>query len=174
VSAFWQSPVVILALMSWLSAPPMNLGEAAQREALRRRLIPKSRTLLTNAGQPPEVPLTAAAPALEAPPDGSTAAAPAGAPARDEKWWRSRIANAREVLARDQAAAENMQTRINVLQRDVVNVDNPVRQAQLRDELKKTLEELNRSKQLVIDDTKAIEDIQTEARKANVPAGWVR
>jgi hypothetical protein len=173
VSAFWQSPVVILALMSWLSAPPLNLGEAAQREALRRRLIPKSRTLLTNAGQPPEVPLVGAAAASEAPPDGAPAAAAAGQ-AQDEKWWRSRITNARELLARDQTAVENLQTRINVLQRDVVNVDNPVRQGQLRDELKKTLEELNKAKQLVIDDTTAIEDIQREARKANVPAGWTR
>jgi len=170
VSAFWQTPVVILALMSWLSAPPQNLAEAAQREALRRQLIPKSSTLLTNAGQPPEIPLTATPPA-DPPPD---AAPPATGPVRDESWWRSRVSVARETLARDQATAENLQTRINVLQRDVVNVDNPVRQAQLREELQKTIEELSRARQLVVDDGKAIDEIQSDARKANVPAGWMR
>jgi hypothetical protein len=56
----------------------------------------------------------------------------------------------------------------------VVNVDDPVRQAQLRQELQLTLQELNRTNKLIEEDRKAIQAIQDEARRLNVPAGWIR
>jgi hypothetical protein len=161
--------------MSWLAAPPKSLGEAAQREALRRQMTPKSRTLLTNAGQRLEIPLGAA---VAAPPATAGEPPPATPPGetvvKDEKWWRNRITTANESLKRDQDAAEALQGRINLLQRDVVNVDDPIRQTALREELKKTLEELGRAQKLIEDDRKAIVDIQDDARRQNVPAGWIR
>jgi hypothetical protein len=174
VNTWWQSPVVVLAVMAWLAAPPKSIGEAAQHEALRRQLTPKSRTFLTNAGQPPEIPIGAAA--VTPPPDEPPP--PPGAPpagqVKDEKWWRNRVDAANEMLKRDKDAAEALQVRINVLQRDVVNVDDPIRQAALREELKKTLEELDRARKLVDEDRKAITDIQEDARRQNVPPGWIR
>jgi hypothetical protein len=163
---------MVLAVLAWLAAPPQSLGEAAKRETLRRQILPKASTLLTNAGQPPEVPLTVSPPSSE-PAKAAPASADAG-PVKDEKWWRERIGTARETLARDQMTAENLQTRINVLQRDAVNVDDPIRQANLREELRKTLEELGRAQKLIEADQKAIVEIQEEARRANVPAGWTR
>ena len=139
---------------------------------MRRQLTPKSSTLLTNAGQPQEIPVGGAA--ITPPPaDPLPAGAPPGT-VKDETWWRKRMTAASETLTRDQAAAEALQSRINVLQRDVVNVDDPIRQGQLRQELQKTVEELGRAKKMVDDDRKAVLDIQDEARRANVPAGWIR
>jgi len=163
---------VVTAVVAWLAAPTGSIGEAAQREALRRQLTPQSRTVLTNAGQPAEIPFgaTTVASAAAEPP----AAGPPAGPVKDEKWWRNRIDAANDTLKRDQDTAQALQGRINVLQRDVVNVDDPVRQAALREELKKTNEELDRTKKLIDDDRKTIADIQDEARRQNVPAGWIR
>jgi hypothetical protein len=172
MNAWWQSPLMVIAVLSWLAAPPKSISEAAEREALRRQLTPKSRAFLTNAGQPPEIPM--GAPVVASPPDEPPAGVPAAGPVKDEKWWRTRVEAANEMLKRDQDAAEALQGRINVLQRDVVNVDDPVRQAALRAELQKTLEELNRARKLVDDDRTAIADIQEEARRQNVPPGWIR
>jgi predicted nucleic acid-binding Zn-ribbon protein len=52
--------------------------------------------------------------------------------------------------------------------------DDPAQQAALRQTLAKALAELERLKAQVVTDQKAIADIQTAARKANVPPGWVR
>lgn len=174
MSAYWQSPVVILAVLAWLAGPPRTIGEAAQREALRRQLTPKAKALLTNLGQPQEIPLGAqvvTAPPTEPPPAGAPPTAP---PEKDEKWWRSRVSTANETLTRDRTMAQNIQSRINVLQRDVVNVDDPVRQAQLRQELQLTTQELDRTNKLIDEDRKAIQAIQDDARRLNVPAGWIR
>jgi hypothetical protein len=156
-----------------LAGPSRTIGEAAQREALRRQLTPKAKALLTNLGQPAEIPLGAqvAPPPAEPPPAGAPPTAP---PEKDEKWWRARVSTANETLTRDQTMAQNIQSRVNVLQRDVVNVDDPVRQAQLRQELQLTLQELNRTNKLIEEDRKAIQAIQDEARRLNVPAGWIR
>ncbi len=176
MNAFWQSPIVVLAVLAWLAAPPRTIGDAAHREALRRQLTPKSRMFLTNAGQPPEIPVGGAAvtpPSTEPPAAGAPPGTPPGT-VKDETWWRARMATVSETLTRDQATAEALQTRINVLQRDVVNVDDPVRQGQLRQELQKTVEELDRARKLVDEDRKAIQAVQDDARRANVPAGWIR
>jgi hypothetical protein len=177
MNAWWQSPIVVLAVAAWLAAPPHSIGEASQREALRRQLTPKSRTFLTNAGQPSEIPVGAAvaeAPPTEPPAGAPPGAAPGAAPAKDEAWWRTRVNAANEMLKRDQDATDALQVRVNVLQRDAVNVDDPVRRTAVRDELKKTLEELDRSRKLIDDDRKAIVEIQDDARRQNVPPGWVR
>ena len=187
MNAWWQTPLVVLAVMGWLAAPAKSLGEAAQREALRRQLTPKSQVLLTNAGQPPEIPIGGIA--VTAPPDeppvgvSSAGAPPAGAPpagappddsVEDEKWWRTRVDAANQTLKRDEDTAGALQERINALQRDVVNVDDPIRQAELRAELTRTVEELERTKKLIDQDRRAIEGIQDDARRQNVPPGWIR
>ena len=158
--------------MAWLAAPTRSIGEAAQREAFRRLLTPKSHTLLTNEGQPAEIPVGATTVASR--PTGPPAEGPSAGPVKDEKWWRNRIDAANDTLKRDQDTVQALQGRINVLQRDVVNVDDPVRQAALREELRKTTEELDRARKLIDDDRKAIADIQDDARRQNVPAGWIR
>ena len=183
MNAAWQTPIVIMAVMAWLAAPPKSLGEASQREALRRQIAGKSRTTLTNIGQPAEIPLVPppAAPPASADPKATAAGTAAGAAAatpaekaKDEKYWRDRIAAAQEKITRDQMMSTALQTRINSLKRDSVNLDDPNKQKKAREELQLTMDELDRTQKNIEAGRKAIVDIQDEARRMNVPAGWVR
>lgn len=187
MNAAWQTPIVILALMgSWLVAPPRTLGEASQREAFRRQLAGKSRVSLTNLGQPLEIPLVPPPPpasadqqagAAGAPPAAAAGAAAAPIPAdkvKDEKFWRDRIATAQDRVNRDAMMIQALQTRINTLKRDSVNLDDPNKQKNAREELQKMMDELDRTQKSIEQSRKAIVDIQDEARRLNVPAGWVR
>jgi hypothetical protein len=192
----WQMPAVVLILVTWLTSPPTSLAEVSQREALRKSLTPKSAGSYSNDNLRPDMfPVRLAEPAAAPPAEGSIAGAaiaaqttatpgvtmvPASAtatptnPAMDEKAWRARMGDARANLDRDQGLVEAMQARINGLQTDVVMRDDPAQQAALRQTLAKALAELERLKAQVVTDQKAIADIQTAARKANVPPGWVR
>jgi len=185
MNAAWQTPIVVLAVMAWLAAPPKSLAEASQREAMRRQMAGKSRTSLTNIGQPAEIPLVSAPtnpPAAGEPQAGAAAAGAAGAAApapaadkvKDEKYWRDRILTAQDKINRDTMMIQALQTRINTLKRDSVNTDDPMKQRKVKEELQLTMDELARTQKGIEQGKKAIVDIQDEARRLNVPAGWVR
>ena len=193
----WQTPAVVMTLVMWLTSPPSNLAEISQREALRRSLTPKSVASYSNDNMRPDlfpVRVTEAAAAATsevavtsgAASTTSTTSTPttaAAAPmseatmqtvALDEKAWRGRMTQAKATLDRDSGLVEAMQSRINSLQNDVVNRDDPAQQGAMRQTLAKALGELERLKAQVVADQKAIADIQAEARRLNVPPGWVR
>jgi uncharacterized protein YoxC len=67
-----------------------------------------------------------------------------------------------------------LQSRINALATDFAARDDPFQRNQIAADRNKALAELDRVKKEIQDHTKAITDIQDEARKAGVPAGWVR
>lgn len=71
MNSLWQAPVVVVALITWLNATPTSFADAAQREALRRQLTPKTTRQLTNLNLPPSAIL---------PVQDSEAAAPVVAP----------------------------------------------------------------------------------------------
>ena len=52
MNSLWQAPVVVVALLTWLNATPTSFADAAQREALRRQLTPKTTRQLTNLNLP--------------------------------------------------------------------------------------------------------------------------
>jgi len=173
-----QNPIVIMAILSWLAAPPHSLGEVAQKEAMRRQMLPKAQVSVSGSGLPggmsapsPTPAATATQPAAAAPSAPTNSAADHKT---DEAWWRKRISDARTALDQDQNTAATLQTKINGLQRDVVNVDNPVQQAKLRDELTNALTDLEKAKSRVTNSQNAIQSIQDEARRMDVPPGWVR
>jgi hypothetical protein len=192
----WQTPALVLTLVTWLTSPPTSLAEISQREAMRKSLTAKSAGSYTNENLRPDMfPVRLAEPTAAPPAEGSIAGMATAAPATtasgvtmvpasassapknatmDEKAWRARMGDARATLERNQGLVEALQTRVNSLQTDVVMRDDPAQQAALRQTLAKTLSELERLKAQVTADQKAISDIQTEARKANVPPGWVR
>lgn len=120
-----------------------------------------------------QTPQTAPAPAAGQAP---RAQAPAAAPAapQTEAEWRKRIAGAREALSRAQIFAEALQSRINALSTDFVNRDDPAQREMVAADRQKALAELDRVKQEIQQQQKAITAIQEEARRAGVPAGWVR
>ena len=179
MNSLWQTPAVVVMILSWLASPPAGLGEVAQREALRRAATPKATASLTNFGQfadePPPAAVTlpaSATPPAVTPPAEETP--PPTEPKRDEKWWRARVAGIRTAIERGQTMAEALQSRINALQADVVNIDDPAQQAKARNDLGKALGELDRQKKQIDADTKALADLGEEARRLNVPAGWIR
>ncbi len=163
-----------------------SLGDLAKREAERRKNIKTSGKVYTNdsvrpdstSAQPVAVPPTEAkAPSAEpAPPAPNTpqgAAAAADDP-KTEVYWKKRITTARESLSRAQTFAEALQSRINVLSADFVNRDDPAQRSVIGADRQKATDELNRVNGEIAQFQKAITDIQDEARRANVPAGWVR
>jgi hypothetical protein len=182
MNALWQTPAIVLAVLSWLSAPPQSLADAARREALRRQMMPKASASLTNAGLPTELPPAAVTqPEVPAPPAGAPPATPPAAPPaepaappREEKWWRARMDAALTTLERNRLLAESVQSRINSLQADVVNIDDPAQQALKRQQLGQSVNELERLRAQIAADEKAIQDIRTDARKNNIPPGWIR
>ncbi len=186
----WEAPAM-LAVIVWLSTPPGTLARAAQHEAVRRALMPKSVAAFSLydwpvsaivAGVAPPVadsPPTPGALASAATPSGGATAGVSGRtssdePARDEGWWRARSAAARSALERDQTLADAVQSHINALRTDVASRDDPAQQAQLRLSLEKALGELERLTKQIAADRQAIVDLQEEARKRGVPADWIR
>jgi hypothetical protein len=57
---------------------------------------------------------------------------------------------------------------------DFINRDDPAQKAKLETDRKAALAELERVKKEMNDQTKAIAAIEEEARRAGVPAGWLR
>jgi len=180
MSSLWQMPAVMVFLAAWLASPPAGLADVAQREAFRRLATQKSQATLTNLGLPQE-PVPPAAVSMGAPPAPDPAAKAADAapdakpdPKRDEGWWRAKMAEHRAAAEKDQMAADALQTRINRLQADSVNIDDPLKQTRARMELVTAIDQLDKMKTQVDADRRAISALQEEARRLSVPAGWIR
>ena len=180
-----RSMVAVLVLAGAAMASAQSLADVARQEEARRKAVSGAGKVYTNDALQPEpppspgsIPATTPAPAAPdastAPPaaDGSKPAA--GATPKTEAEWKKRIADERDALSRAQIFAEALQSRINVLSADFVNVDDPARRDVVAAERQKALAELDRVKAEITAHQKEITNIQTEARKAGVPAGWVR
>lgn len=166
-------------------AAAQSLGDVARKEQERRKTVKSSGKVYTNdtlkPDPSPSVPVSDATGATPAPPASSTPA-PAAETSEpesdkgkgDEKTWRKRIADAQESLQRSQAFADALQSQLNALQTDFVNRDDPIQRQQIANRRDGVTSELERVKKEVAAQTKAISDIQEEARRAGVPAGWVR
>jgi hypothetical protein len=189
MTPFWQVPAVVLTMLISFVTGPGSLNTLSRREALRRQLTPPAKATLSNATLPEGAASAAvsdesAPPATTSatPPDETGVAAAAGAaggqkagePAHDEKWWRDRMAKARKDLAKDEAAVGPAESRANSLTTAAVNTDDPAKQLQVRQQLLTTLAEVERLKTQIEVDKKAIADIQSEARRAGIPPGWIR
>jgi hypothetical protein len=80
----------------------------------------------------------------------------------------------REDKARAESFAEALQSRINALSTDFVNRDDPAQRNVIAGDRQKAIDELARVQKEIAEYTKSIDALQTEARRAGVPAGWVR
>jgi hypothetical protein len=181
-----------LALVAWLgarSAAGQSLGEVARREAERRKatkgpvaVYTKDNVRQAPAPEPRPAP-DSPAPAAGAP--GDTAAPPAGAPAaaaeaaakdpkQDQEYWRKRMADLQGQRDRNAFMMEAVQTRINSLWADFTARDDPAQRAVIESNRLRALAELDRMKkdQEALD--KQVADFYEEARRANVPPGWLR
>jgi hypothetical protein len=190
-----------LALATFMCLPAalmaQSLGDVAKKEGERRQTVKPAAKVLTNkdlpAVPPPSAgggadPGVAAAPADPAPKADGPAAGdrPGQEPAaaddaskkpdgtKDESYWSGRMKGLRDELARDRLFAEALQSRINALTTDFVNRDDPAQRALIGQGRQEAIDELGRVQKSIVTRGKAIADLEEEARRAGVPAGWLR
>lgn len=191
LSISFTSVVAWLVLVSAAPVGAQSLGAVAREEAARRQTAPAGK-VYTNANLPADaVAPAAASPAAAAPAaQGAGAASAAGtrpADAKDaakkddkkdekkgEAYWRDRMKSLRDGKARAESFADALQSRINALSTDFINRDDPAQRNVIAGDRQKAIDELARVQKEIADFTKSIDDLQTEARRAGVPAGWVR
>lgn len=169
---------LVLLVAAPLAASAQPLAEVARLEAERRKAVAAHGKVYTNDDLRPDT-LTPAPPAVPVDPAAPAAAEDAEAPAaqdppQDQAYWSGRIAAARADLQRSQMFAQALQSRLNGLNADFVNRDDPIQRAQIADDRDKALAELDRVNTEIANQTRAIADIQDEARRAGVPPGWLR
>jgi hypothetical protein len=95
-------------------------------------------------------------------------------PKKDEKYWRDRLNATQQAVARNKILADALQSRVNALNTDFANTDDPAQRALVEQNRKTALAEMDRVKKDTETRTKELANIQEEARKANVPPGWLR
>ena len=173
-----------------------SLADVARKEEARRKAQPPATKVYTNKDLGDAPPATA--PPAPTSPAGSTSSSSAEAATKDDKgakgdaakgeapkgeakgdaskqaYWADRMKTARETLDHDSTFVDALQSRVNALTTDFVNRDDPAQRATIEADRQKAMSELARMKQKVVEDRKAISDIEEDARRAGVPAGWVR
>ena len=158
-------------------------AEEARRKAVEQTTAGKTAKVYTNGNLKPDN--TGPAPSALAPdalapsvtPPDAPVAPKADAPVppqREEKFWTARLSAAREALDRNKMFGEALQSRINGLNADFVNRDDPNQRGAIAIDRDKALAELKRVQIEIDAQTKAIAAIQDEGRRAGVPAGWLR
>jgi hypothetical protein len=93
---------------------------------------------------------------------------------KDQAYWSGRLKALEDKLLRDTNYLDAMTTRINALNTDFVNRDDPVQRGVVERDRQKAIVEQNRLKQDIVDDKKAIADLHEEARQAGIPPAWLR
>ena len=173
---------VLLALAA--SAGAQSLADVARREDVRRKQVKKPSRVLTNkdlrqSETPPPPPATP--PPAEAQPPKPEGTAPAEPEVsdeekrqKDEQTWRQRTTDAHQALERSQMYLDALQSKINALWADFTARDDPAQRGKIQTERQKALAEFERVKTEIEANRKAIDDLEEEARRAGVPAGWLR
>jgi hypothetical protein len=165
-----------------------SLGDVAKKEEQRRKAVKSSGKVYTNrdlgpGGTRPPAPPPAigpddqsGVPAAQASPAGgsTTPEDDAEDPTRTEEYWRGRVEAARADLQRQELFLEALQSRVNALSTDFVNRDDPAQRALIADDRQRALAEMERVKDTIGKIRQQLGDIEEEARRAGVPAGWVR
>ncbi len=174
---FVLSPVLVLLCCA--PASGQSLADVAAAEAARRKTVTASSKLYTNeslapaAQQADPVAASSATPKSDAAkPD--TAKPDPAAEVKTEKYWKGRITAVQQGIARNKVVAEAMQSRMNALNAQALNTDDPGQRAIVQANLTKAAGEMQQLTQESEKHHKELTAIQEEARRANVPPGWLR
>lgn len=158
-----------------------SLAEVAKAEEARRKTVKSPAKIYTNddlkgggsaSGAP--APPAAAAPSTAKPETPAAVPDAKKDPKQEEKYWRDRMAALRNQVARNKVLLEALQSRVNALTTDFANRDDPAQRAIIEEDRKRALAEMDRVSKDTDATNKAIFDLAEEARKANVPPGWLR
>jgi len=193
-----RSQVIVVSLLACVAVPAaipaQSLTDVARAEEARRKAVKAPAKVYTNddlrsdgspvpsagssspsaAAAKPADPAKADAAKPAQPEDPKSAAAKSDDPKKDEKYWRDRITSARDTAAHDKVLLDALQSRVNALSTDFVNTSDPAQRAVVEQNRKTALNEMDRLNKDLSKQTKDVADIQEEARKANVPPGWLR
>jgi hypothetical protein len=183
-------------LAASLPLAAQSLAEVAKAEEARRKTVKGKAKVYTNdslrgvdGGEPPAPPppvtsQPAAADATAKPaapgakpaaaPDAKSATPPAADASKDERYWRDRLAAARDALRRSQTFADALQSQINGLYTEFVNMSDPAQRSLIEQKRLAAIAEQDRVNADIARHTKALAALEDEARRANVPAGWLR
>ena len=180
--------VAVASFLAGTTSVAQSLADVVRKEEERRKTVKEAGKVYTNKdlGSTPLAPPATAIP----PPDTSTSPAPAGGsndsnasavePAesepevKDQAYWAGRMKELRAQVERDQTLLDAMQSRINALTTDFVNIADPAQRSVIEMNRQKALVELERLRKSVLETTQKIADLEEEARRANVPPGWLR
>ncbi len=181
---------VVLAVAG--SAGAQSLAEVARAEEARRKAQTDPVKVYTNEDLQPDFTRPTPPPATPATPDSTATATepgttpdapaageapsstPAGGAEKGEAYWRERMASAQAQVERTRMFAQAVQNRIDMLWTDFVNRDDPVQRSLIEQDRNKALAELEQLKEDMEKHQQAIAEIEREARRANVPRGWLR
>lgn len=186
----------VLAAVLTSGAPAQSLGDVARQEQARRKGTPSTQGSVkvytnddlkgapapaatapsTAPGTTPDTKADASKPGDTKTADAKTAdgKAPKADPKGDEATWRKRRQAIQDAIDRAKTFAEALQSRINGLTTDFAARDDPAQRAAVNNDRQKSLTELDRVKKEIEQHTKELADLQEEARKSGVPAGWLR
>lgn len=198
-----QVLVVFVALAAVLTsgAPAQSLGDLARKDQGRAKTGAGKVYTNDDLKGSPAPASTSAAPATAAPADDANAPRPdakgtdasgktgdakadgktdqkADAKPKDPKsdaaYWRKRVQELQASIDRSKLFADSLQSRINGLTADFSARDDPAQRSVVAGDRQKALTELDRVKKEIELQTKALADLQEEARKSGVPPGWLR
>lgn len=179
----------VIALLAGGALSAQSLGSVAKETEAKRKTVKSAGKVYTNdqlKSDPRDVPTQtpaatgASAPTATPPSPSGGAGDPKAKPdegdkqAKDEAYWRDRIKAERQALERAESFAGALQSQINGLYGEFTACQAPPQCNEVSAKRQKAIGELDRVKKEVADHTKGIADIQEEARRAGVPAGWVR
>jgi len=165
-----------------------SLADVAKKEEERRKSTPQPAKVYTNkdlnpapAGSSAPVPAgkdakdsAASKDAAKDAKDGKGGDAKDSGGTKDQKYWSDKMKSLREQLDRDQTFLDAIQNKINSLTTDFVNRDDPAQRNVIERDRQKALGELGRLQKAIVDDKKAITDLEEDARRAGVSPGWLR
>ncbi len=173
----------VLGLLAAVSLSAQSLGAVAKETEAKRKTAKPAGKVYTNdslKSDPRDVSTPAATPAPATPSqpdvnaDDKAKQDASGKQVKDEAYWRDRIKTERDALARAETFAAALQSQINGLYAEFTACQAPPQCNEVSAKRQKSIAELDRVKKEVAQHTKGIADIQEEARRAGVPAGWVR
>ena len=178
------------------AARAQSLAEVARKEAERRKTVKTPAKVYTDddlrrvpVAPPPDVPATDAAkpaaaedkpaggegqPAPRA--DAGAAPAKAAEPSVDlgEGYRRKLATDARSALARSASYLQALESRSNALANEYNTREDPAQRNAAWSQRIRVIEDIDRLKQDMADQEKAIAKLEADARKAGVPPGWIR
>jgi hypothetical protein len=168
-----------------------TMADVARKEEARRQAVKTPARVYTIQdvqranGADPTAPVSAP-PGGTAAPAASAVSAPGAAavalpepsqtePAtRDEAYWRGQFASAREKLERSTAYTNALKTQYSVLANRFVTLSDASERGAVAAEMQKAEAEITRLQEEGGQQAKDLADLEEQARRAGVPAGWIR